>query len=566
MFLSVVDVSKSYGVQQILAGVSLMLGAGQRIGLVGANGVGKSTLLKIVAGEIEADSGQIRMPATARLGYLPQVIEAMDGHRIDDLIGESMAHITALEADMRQLEVEMGTAQGDALDEVMDKYGQVMEQFEWYGGYELDYRVDVVFEGLGIGHLGRERMVESLSGGEKARVGLAILLLGSPDVLLLDEPTNHLDFASLEWLEGYLSDYRGGILIVSHDRHFLNRTVNAIVEIEEHSREAKHYTGDYDNYLHVKAQEWARWAADYANQQTEIKELRYEIKVKARQVAHNRPPTDGDKFLKHFKRGRAEGAISRRVQSAEERLKRIEDDPIPPPPEVLQFDTQFDGKALESHTPLSASGLGKQYGNREVLVDVSFTLDAGSRIALVGPNGAGKSTLLKILAGIEEADSGEMTFNPQVKVGYMDQAQASLDGEASVFEAFCEGLSGNEQQLKAILFNTGLFRYEETLQSVRQLSSGQKRKLQIARLIAEQANLLLLDEPTNFVSFDILENFEAALKGFEGPIIAASHDRRFLEQFEGEVWELRDGRLIHYLGGYEEYVRETSEEREMVGV
>jgi macrolide transport system ATP-binding/permease protein len=566
MFLSVADVSKSYGVQQILAGVSLTLGAGQRIGLVGANGVGKSTLLKIIAGEIEADGGQIMLPTSARLGYLPQVIEAMDGKRIDDLIGESMAHITELETQMRQLEVAMGTAQGNALDEVMDEYGQVMERFEWYGGYELDYRVDMVFEGLGIGHLGRERMVESLSGGEKARVGLGILLLGSPDVLLLDEPTNHLDFASLEWLEGYLREYRGGVLIVSHDRHFLNRTVNAIVEIEEHSREAKHYVGDYELYLQVKAQERSRWEVEYVNQQAEIKELRHEIKVKARQVAHNRPPTDGDKFLKHFKRGKVEQAVSRRVQSAEERLKRIEDDPIPPPPDVLQFDTRLEAKKLEGHTPLSVSGLGKRYGAREVLTDVSFTLDAGSRIALVGPNGAGKSTLLKILTGIEEADSGEMTFNPQVTVGYMDQAQATLDGEAGVFEAFSEGLSGNEQQLKAILFNTGLFDYEETLQSVGQLSSGQKRKLQIARLIAEQANLLLLDEPTNFVSFDVLENFEGALKGFEGAIIAASHDRRFLEQFEGEVWEIRDGRLIQYLGGYEEYVQETSGERELVEI
>lgn len=561
MFLRVSEISKHYGVQQVLSGVSITLGAGNRIGLVGANGVGKSTLLKIIVGDIEADEGEITLTSAARLGYLPQVIAASDGKTIDDLIGESMVHITALESEMRRLEDAMATAQGSELDNIMQVYGQVAEQFEWYGGYEIDYRVEMVFEGLGISQLSRDRFLKSLSGGEKARVGLAILLLSSAGVLLLDEPTNHLDFASLTWLEDYLSQYRGGILIVSHDRQFLNRTVNSIIEIEEHSRQAKQYSGDYDAYLQVKAQERLRWAETYDRQQEEIKELRQEVKVKARQVAHNRAPTDGDKFLKHFKRARVEKTVARRVQSAEERLKRIEDDPIPPPPEKLHFDTRFDTSDLESHTPLTVSGLWKTYGNRTVLNGLSFTLDRHHRVALVGANGAGKSTLLKILAGIETADEGEVMFSPQVKIGYMDQAQASLDGHETVFEAFCKGLDGNEQQLKAILFNTGLFQYEETLHTLQELSSGQKRKLQIARLIAEGANLLLLDEPTNFVSFDILENFEAALKDFDGPIIAASHDRRFLEQFEGEVWALDEGRILRYLGGYEEYLEAGHRER-----
>ncbi len=555
MHLTITHVSKSYGVHQILDDISFSLGAQQRVGLVGLNGVGKSTLLKIIAGEIEADRAEVALPAGARVGYLPQEITDYGDKTIDTLIMESVAHLTALQSRMRQLEIRMSQVEGEALDTVLQTYGEASERFEFYGGYEIEYRIDAVLEGLRIGHIERTRPVATLSGGEKARIGLAMLLLQAPDLLLLDEPTNHLDFASLSWLEAYLQNYRGAVMIVSHDREFLNRTVTAIVEIEEYSRQARHYSGNYDAYLEAKRRERLQWQEDYARQQEEIKTLQQQIKFSARQVGHNRPPSDADKFLKHHKRALAEGVISRQVRNAEERLHRIESDPVPKPPDELCFDPTFDPSALRGHTPLLVSRLSKRYGERVLLHDLSFTLGPRSRIVLVGPNGCGKSTLLKILVGLEAPDSGEVIINPQVTLGYLDQAQDYLDPQRTVFDVYRQGLPGHDQQHIAILLSSGLFRYDEIRRQIGDLSSGQKRKLQIARIMAERANLLLLDEPTNYVSFDVLESLEDALRDFPGPIVAASHDRRFLERFGQEVWELRGGELIRYLGGYEEYVQ-----------
>ncbi len=562
MQLTLSHISKSYGDQPVLDQVSLLIADGRRIGLVGANGVGKSTLLKIIAGEIEPDSGKLILPADIQIGYLPQSeVEADDSATINDLIDQAVAALRQLEARMRALERAMASGR-DELDAIMAEYGDIAEQFERRGGYEMDYRIEVVLGGLHLDHIARSRRVTTLSGGEKARLGLALLLLKAPDVLLLDEPTNHLDLSSLGWLEDYLTRYRGAVLMVSHDREFLNRTVNLIVEIDEHSHQAKSYSGDYDAYLAAKAQERERWLIDFERQQDEIKALRHEIKVTARNVNHKRPARDNDKFWIGFKDGRTNVAIARRVASAEERLARIEADPIPRPPDPLRFEPEFDPQALKGRMPLIASGLIKAFGERRVLDEVSFTLGARSRIVLVGPNGAGKTTLLRLLAGVDVPDQGEIILNPQVRIGYLDQEQETLDPTETVLQAYQNGQHGEErpvteQQIISVLLGSGFFRYDELGRRVGQLSSGMKRKLQIARLIADRANVLLLDEPTNYVSFDVLEALEGALRDFPGPIIAVSHDRRFLNHFGGEVWDLRDGRLVQYQNA-DEYLAAAS--------
>jgi len=540
-YLSILNISKTFGYHQVLNGVSLMLNAGERIGLVGANGVGKSTLLKIITGELEADGGTVMLTPGAKLGYLPQAIASFEGRTLADLIAESMRHLRDLEARMRDLEQQMEAASPDVLDAIMVEYGETVEQFERYGGYEMDYRVDAVLEGLGVNHIPRERLFATLSGGEKSRVGLALLLLQAPDVLLLDEPTNHLDFASMAWLEVYLRGYRGGILIVSHDRQFLNRTVGAIVEIDEHTRAARRYAGNYDTYHAAKERERRKWEFDYERQQEEIKALRIEIKQTARRNSNYRAHTDSDKYIRNAKIATHDHTVSRRVHAAEEKLKRIEDDPILPPPTPLRFDPDFDPHALKGRMPLVVSNVTKAFGECCLLRDVSFTLGPESCIVLVGPNGAGKSTLLKILIGVEQPDSGEVYRNPGAAIGYLDQEGATLDPAKTVLEAFREGIPFTEQQAITFLLRSGLFRYEDMGKLAGQLSSGQRRKLQIARLIAGRANLLILDEPTNNVSFDVLEGLEAALRQFPGPIIAASHDRRFIEQFNGDIWVLEDG-------------------------
>ena len=547
-FLRIDSLAKSYGDHLVLHDISLTLAPGQRIGLVGANGVGKSTLLKIVAGEVAPDGGAVHLDPGARLGYLPQTLPGRPGQTIAGLLADAVHELRALEARLRALEERMAAAP-DGLDAILAEYGALAEQFEQRDGYTLDHRIGLVLDGLGIAHLPRQRQVETLSGGEQARLGLALLLLAAPDLLLLDEPTNHLDAAALAWLEAYLAAYRGAVLVISHDRHFLNRVVTAIVEIEEHRHTATRYSGDYDAYQHARALARRRWEEDYARQQEEIKTLRQEVHASAHQVGHHRPPTDNDKFLKEFKKGRVQGTLARRVAAAEEKLRRIEADPIPEPPAPLRFAPDFDPQELKSPFPLAVSGLGKHYGGRWVVADVTFTLGKRDRVLLTGPNGAGKSTLLRLLAGQEAPDRGTVQIAPQVRIGCLAQGRAALSLDQSVLDAYRTGRPGETQHHVSDLLATGLFTYADLHKPVRALSTGQQRKLQIARLIGERANLLLLDEPTNDVSFDVLEALEDALRAFPGPVIAVSHDRRFIARFTDEQasaqhWTLVDGRLI----------------------
>jgi macrolide transport system ATP-binding/permease protein len=542
MLLTINNIAKAYGDNQVLNQASFTLDHGQKLGLVGANGVGKSTLLKIIVGELEPDSGEAWVANGAEVGYLPQVLAAAGNQTIDQLIDGALGNLTAIEARLRNVEQIMAHPNGD-LTALLNEYSELTARFEASGGYDVTHRIEQISAGLGILHLPRNRTIATLSGGEKSRVGLAALLLRAPDLLLLDEPTNHLDFAALAWLESYLQTFRGGLLVVSHDREFLNQTVQAIVEIDEHSKETHHYAGNYDFYAAVKAQARVKWVESYWAQQEEIWELRKLIKTKAHQNPFARAPRDNDKFAYTFKAEKLQSSISRNIRTAEEKLRRIEEDPIPKPPQPLVINPDFDPQTLESKTPLSVTNVCKSYGLQTVLDDVSCTVEPHSRIVILGPNGAGKSTLLKIMAGSDQPDAGSVNWSPTVVVGYLDQEQETLDPAQTVFEAYRADRPGDWEVLKAEILGYGLFTYPELRKRVGALSVGQKRKLQIARLIAQRANLLLLDEPTNHISLDVLEEFEAALLRFPGPIIAISHDRRFIERFADQVWEMNNGRL-----------------------
>ncbi|MFN8529124.1 MAG: ABC-F family ATP-binding cassette domain-containing protein [Anaerolineae bacterium] len=549
MSLIATGISKTYGVQPVLKEVGFTLAPGQRIGLVGANGAGKSTLLKIIAGEVEPDAGTIHLDPHEMLGYLPQVLTGIDGKTMDTLIRESLSEIRRIENRMRELESRMGSASGDDLDGLMHEYGDLMETYERRGGYDVDHRIDVVIDGMGIAHLPRDRQMITLSGGEKTRVALAMLLLASPDVLLLDEPTNHLDAGAMAWLESYLAAYKGAALIVSHDRVFLNRTVNVIVEIDEFSREAKRYTGDYDTYRAAKQVERAGWEESYWAEQEEIKALRQAARETARQVGHNRPMRDGNKMAYDAHGEKVHQVISRNVRNAEERLRRIQDNPIPRPPEPLTIRSGFDPRSLHNPVPLVVSDVSKAYGGRPILRGVSFALGAGERAVIVAPNGAGKSTLIRLIAGTEKPDTGEIIRAGSAAVGYLDQEGDGLPLNAELIEAYRAHPNAPTEfeHAKAELLRYGLFVYGDLHKRVRDLSAGQRRKLQLALLLASRPNLLLLDEPTNHLSFDVLEAFEAALETFPGAILAVSHDRRFLERMQthagAHLWALRDGVL-----------------------
>ncbi len=535
--------SKLFGINRVLDDLSFSVGAGDRVGVVGMNGVGKSTLLNIVSGQEPADGGTIALDAGAEMAYLPQATPLFFGRTIDDLILESVGNLRQLETRMRQLEAQMARAGEADMPPLLEEYALVSTRFQDRGGYDLDYRIDVILAGLGIAHLPRSREVQSLSGGEKARVGLATLLLRSPDVLLLDEPTNHLDVMALEWLEGYLAAYSGALLVVSHDRQFLNRVATRIFEIDEHTHHLKRYEGNYDAYMSAKAAELARWEEDYARQQEEIKALRLRMRETGRQVAHNRPPKDGDKMAYDAKGGNVQRAISRNVRAAEELLKRIEANLIEKPPNRLRFYPRLDAKPLRSDSVLSVEHLTKSHAGRVILRDVSFRVASDARILLVGPNGVGKTTLLRLLLGLDTPDAGTVRVTSSARLGYLPQ-EPLVNPHQTILEAYRQVVTGYDEQLIAGLLERGLFRLEDMSKLVGQLSVGQRRKLEIARLMAEQPNVLLLDEPTNYISLDVLEAFEAAVLAFPGPVLVVSHDRWFMQRFGGERWELVDGRLV----------------------
>ncbi len=543
MLLSVRNLSKSYGHTTILSDLTFAINAGERIGIVGMNGIGKSTLLRVLMGQEPPDSGSIRFAPSIEVGYLPQTTPEFFGQTIEDLILESVGNLRQLEARMRELEAQMAQPALGNVDALLEEYSQVSTRFQERGGYELDHQLDAILAGLEIAHLPRSRPVATLSGGEKARVGLAALLLRSPDLLLLDEPTNHLDLHALEWLEGYLARYRGAVLVVSHDRHFLNGVVTQIMELEEHSYHLKSYSGNYDAFLRAKAAERARWQEDYERQQEEIKELRQRMRETARQVAHNRLPKDGDKLQYNFKGERVQQTISRNVRAAEEALKRIEANPIPKPPRPLRFYPNFATEAIRSDQIIKVEGLTRRHGGRVLFADLSFSIAPDARILLTGPNGAGKTTLIQTMLGLEAPDAGAAKIVSGARIGYLPQTSLpNLD--MTILEWYRQSQAGYDEQLIAGLLETGLFRLEDIRKTIAQLSIGQRRKLEIARLMAERPNVLILDEPTNYLSLDVLEAFETAILGFAGPVLAVSHDRWFMQRFGGERWELQEGWLL----------------------
>ncbi|MEM6281374.1 MAG: ATP-binding cassette domain-containing protein, partial [Chloroflexota bacterium] len=345
-------------------------------------------------------------------------------------------------------------------------------------------------------------------------------------------------------LENYLANYRGSVILVSHDRVFLNHTVNRIIEIDEHTRNSVLFTGNYDAYTTEKARRVETWRTDYASQQDELKTLRRLLKSKTGTTTQKRNirTKDGDRFIKHFKDQTADKTLSREASNLEERLRRIEADPIPQPPRPITLSADYDPATLRGHFPVTLSNLSLRYGERVILDNVSLSITAGERLAITGENGAGKSTLIKLIAGEISPDSGTVTIAPSVQSGYLPQVDELPEGD-TLIAAYGNGLPGSYEDHKAALISSGFFTYEQLATPSSGASSGQRRKVQLARLIAQQANVLLLDEPTNHLSLDVVESIETALDNFIGTVIVVSHDRRFLERFGGKRLHLANGSL-----------------------
>jgi macrolide transport system ATP-binding/permease protein len=541
------SLTKSYSIKQVLNGIDLILSEGEHIALVGENGIGKTTLARIITGHEQADSGTLRLKEGAEIGYLPQEVSGDEQTTVHRYIEQATGALATLRDQMQQLEQRMTEALPDeVMAEVLEQYGTLQEAFERRGGYDIDARIRQIFSGLGIDYIAPERLLGTLSGGERTRVALTALLLREPDLLVLDEPTNHLDFAGIEWLEKYLAQYPHALLLITHDRTFINRVANVICELHARTRTLHTYHGNYDDYLMQRGREYADQVSAYNDQQNEIRSMQRAVK----QLTNNRKVVgvftfSGDKFLKNFKRERGESLVSKMVRDTRHQLDEALENKMDNPRHEWHIDFRFDPEPLVSAEPVRFDSVRKSFAADPLFDRLDAVVPRGERVVLVAPNGTGKTTLLRMIIGIEQPDHGAIRISPSAKLGYLDQDGETMDGEKTVLETYREYLHGSDSELLAELHRSGLFS-DATLgeKRVRDLSVGQRRKLGLACLVASRANVLLLDEPTNHLDPLSLEALEDALLHFPGTILAVSHDRRFVEKVASRIWRIEHGQLI----------------------
>lgn len=529
--LTVQGLEKHFGAQTVLAGVSFVLKPGQRVALVGRNGSGKSTLMKILCGRLDADAGRVSLVDGMRLGYLEQ-----EGHVRPELsLYEEMrtcfADVDALELQVRQLEERLGEDES-----LLSLYDRLQNRLLHAQPELIDARIGTVLDGLGFSRTDREKRCGDFSGGWQMRVALARLLLDLPDVLLLDEPTNHLDIEAVEWLEQFLCEFSGSVLLVSHDRHFLDRVCNRTLELSQ--GELEDFAGNYSFYENESARRFELQLAAYQSQQ---KKLEQEMR-----------------FVERF---RYKATLATRVQS---RLKLIEKrDRIDLPQREEQSIQLSFVPALDSgREVLTAKGLCKSYSGREVLHSVSAKVERGQRVALVGPNGSGKSTLMRILCGVERPDAGKVAAGYRMALVYFAQQQAeALNLEQTVLdEVQASAPSGTSPGQLRNLLGGLLFQGDTVFKKIGVLSGGERGRVALARCLATASNVLALDEPTNHLDLDARENLLEALEQYPGTLLLISHDRYLLERLATAVWEMEEGRLRVFDGTYADYRRRKEEE------
>lgn len=532
------SISKAFGVKQVLTDISLHILAGERAVLVGENGAGKTTLARIILQQEQADSGDVTL--NGRVGYLPQEVLSADDLSIEAYIGQALGDLHQMQNRLQTLEAQMANPDAD-LDSVLAEYGTLQTAFEQRGGYTLAHRLEQVMAGLGIDYLDAARRMQTLSGGEKTRVALAALLLQNPDLLILDEPTNHLDFAALEWLEGYLCGYDRGVLLISHDRRFINAVATQIVELSALTHQATIYHGNYDAYVQQKQQQYQAQVDAFYDQRQQIQTLRRAIKQTTHNVSkrNNKDHREPDKFMRYKMEQTAQATRSKKIQDASKRLERLEDDKLTHPGRLWRVAFDFDPQPMPSEYALRLDNLSMAIGQRVLFRDVNVAVESGERIIIVAPNGTGKTTLLRIILGMQAPTTGNVVLAPNVIPGYLDQEAETLALQADVWQAIRRESDLPPDELQALLHRCGLFS-TDWLDGKRigELSVGMRRKLILATLIARQANLLLLDEPTNHLDFPAIEALESGLQAFAGTVIAVSHDRWLIDRLATQVWQL----------------------------
>jgi ATPase subunit of ABC transporter with duplicated ATPase domains len=532
--INISSVRKSFAQDRVvLDGVSFQVDRGERVGLLGGNGAGKTTLLKIITGELKPDAGSAFVLKGLKLGYVAQLNNYAPGTTCEDVLRAAFSRMFEIGAEIEK--IHEGMSKDDA-----GRYTRLMDEYVSLNGYEWETELNKVANGLGIDGDMRQRLFADLSGGERTRVCLARLILENTDVLILDEPTNHLDTRSMEWLEDYLIHYKGTVLVVSHDRYFLDVVVTRIVELENGKPEF--YGGNYTFYAAEKELRYRQQLMRYQREQAKVKQLEFQVqRLKAWGSVYDNP------------------ALHKKARAMEKRIERVQE--TDRPTRQSRMDMGFNSDQFRADRVLWTENLGKAFGGKTLFANVNATMRGiGERIALLGPNGCGKTTFLKILMGHETPDTGEARFGPSVRFAYLPQVVEFAHPERTLYDTLLYELNCEPQEARDRL---GAFRFrgEDQFKTVSQLSGGERARLQMCLIMASRVNLLILDEPTNHLDLASREWIEEAVAEFTGALLFVSHDRYFIKRFADRVWEIEDGNFRDFSCGYERYRKLKSMEQ-----
>lgn len=530
MILSCQNISKAFGEEQILNNASFIIEDREKAAIVGINGAGKSTLLKIIMGQLSPDEGQVVSAKGKTIGYLAQHQDVNSEHTIYEELLTVKQDILNMEQQIRRLEEEMNHAQGEALENLLDTYTKLNHDFEAANGYAYKSELTGVLKGLGFTEEDYSRPVNTLSGGQKTRVSLGKLLLTKPDILLLDEPTNHLDMESIAWLETFLLNYNGAVVVVAHDRYFLNKIVTKIIEVDQ--GKVCTFSGNYSDYAQKKAMLRTAAYNAYVNQQREVK---HQEEVIAKLRSFNR-----EKSIK-------------RAESREKLLQKI--DLVEKPVEInTQMKLMLEPDCISGNDVLSVSELSKSFPPLTLFEGISFEIKRGERVALIGNNGTGKTTILKIITGLLEADRGTIKTGANVHIGYYDQEHHVLHPEKTIFQEISDDYPDlNNTRIRNVLA-AFLFTGDDVFKLIGDLSGGERGRVSLAKLMLSEANFLILDEPTNHLDMDSKEILENALNSYSGTVLYVSHDRYFINQTATRIIDLNQKQLVNYIGNYDYYL------------
>ncbi len=530
MILSCQNISKAFNEETILKGVSFHIEDYEKAAIVGINGAGKTTLLRIIVGELAPDEGLVTLSKGKTFGYLAQNQNVNSDNTLYDEMQSAKADVIAMEEKIRETELSMKRASGHELEELMEAYSRLTHAFELAGGYAYKSEITGVLKGLGFAENDFSKQVSTLSGGEKTRTALGKLLLLKPDLIILDEPTNHLDLNSIAWLETYLLNYKGAVLIVSHDRYFLDKIAGKIIEIDQ--TRAASYTGNYSDYA-VKREQLRNAALNaYLKQQQEIKHQEAVIEK-----------------LRSFNREKS----IKRAESREKLLKKM--DVLEKPTEAAtDIHMTLTPRVVSGNDVMHIEGLSKSFGSRQLFSDIDMDLKRGEHVAVIGDNGTGKTTILKIVNGLLDADAGTITLGTNVHIGYYDQEHHVLHMDKTLFDEISDEYPYlNQTEIRNTLA-AFLFTGDDVYKRIGDLSGGERGRLSLAKLMLSEANFLILDEPTNHLDITSKEILEDALNSYEGTVLYVSHDRYFINRTASRILDLKEKKLTGYLGNYDYYL------------